>query len=315
MTGRESVGNVRLSRRTRFRRGPVFCVTGASTKIYSTWTAERPNIYRVPNPMIERGSGPIIRGAARSASLVLLAAAVPYLAGCAERRSAAPQSPPARPQLVAIAPVVNLSNSRDWDVVRATDILAAEVAAREELAVVPVNASLGAMHRLGRPVIETWEDAEELANEVNADLVLVFALTEYDPYDPPRVGITAQMYDIRARRSGNARVNADGLKRAGVEWSPAAESEAETGSVTRFQGVYDAAHETTLADVRVYAAQRHGHRSPLEWRRHIESQEAFLRYAIWAAIRSMERERQYYRSGGAAQEAAEPPRSNHEARS
>jgi hypothetical protein len=185
-------------------------------------------------------------------------------------------------------------------VVRATDVLAAEVAAREELAVVPVNASLAAMHRLGRPVIETWEDAEEFAAELEADLVLVLALTEYDPYDPPRVGITAQMYDVRARKAGTGGMAVDGLTRTGVEWRPAAETKAGTGSVTRFQAVYDASHETTLADVRVYAGQRHGHRSPLEWRRHVSSQEAFLRYAIWAAIRSMERERQYYRSGGSA---------------
>ena len=109
------------------------------------------------------------------------------------------------PLTVAIAPALNLSGSRDFDANRLADIMAGELAHADDVAVIPVSRVLQVLAVQGAGRIESPEHALEVARLVGADALLVFAVTDYDPYDPPRVGISAQLYGTRPGAGGGGR--------------------------------------------------------------------------------------------------------------
>jgi hypothetical protein len=213
--------------------------------------------------------------------------AVLLTVGCAPRDVATGREPgSSRPQVVVVAPVLNLSDSTDWDPLKATDILASELQAFPDVAVIPVNRTLAALELMGKSAVETPEDALALAREFRADGTVVAAITEYNPYEPPIVGVIMQWYAApRAEaRSGLDPVSAS--RQAG-EVMPAGGTEDAGRLVQQVQRVYNAADETVLADIRAFAKRRSAHGSPYAWRIYVKSQNLFVRYCFWASIRSM----------------------------
>lgn len=168
--------------------------------------------------------------------------------------------PPAPPTTVVVAPVLNLSNSSDWDSLKFTDWVASEMQQFQGLTVVPVNRAAAALAQKGKTSIESPDDAIHLARELGAEATIVTAVTEYSPYDPPSVGIIMQ-------------------------WYSGATPELQV------QRVYNAAIDQTIHELKEFAHHREGQESPYEWRVHTKSQELFVRYCCWATIRSMLSER------------------------
>lgn len=192
----------------------------------------------------------------------LVLATVAFCAvGCAQKNSSVELGPPpAPPTTVVVAPVLNLSNSSDWDPLTVSDWLASEMQHFPELTVIPVNRAAAALARWGKSAVESPADAIRLAQEFGADATVVAALTEYSPYDPPIVGIIIQWY-------------------------------AESTPELQIQRVFNAAMDRTRRDMDKYARERPGHDGPYGRQIHAKSQELFVRYCCWAAIQSMLSER------------------------
>lgn len=204
--------------------------------------------------------------------------------GCAAPRAAQAVASPAT--AVVVAPVLNLSNSSDWDPLKVTDIVASELQSFPDVVVVPVNRTLAALSLTGKTIVETPQDALDLAAALGADATLVTAITEYDAYYPPRLGVVMQWY---ARRPEEPRAGLDPVaaSRQAADIGPPPTPPGETQPAVQVQRVYDAAHAAVLDDVRAYARRRGGHGSPYGWRLYVKSQEHFIRYCCWASIRSM----------------------------
>lgn len=200
---------------------------------------------------------------------------------CSDRRAGLTNHQTSTDRLVVVvAPALNLSNTGEVDVHKITDTVASELLSFPALSVIPVNLSMAALARRGKVRVETPQEALELASEFAADAALVVALTELDPYYPPRVGLVMQWYEPPERT---------GERGAGeLSW---AEDRAgglhQPGPAIQVQRVYDAAHEEVLDDVERYGRQREGGDSPYGWRKHVISQELFVRYCCWATIRTM----------------------------
>jgi hypothetical protein len=187
-------------------------------------------------------------------------------AGCSQRNRESCPPPAHQPlRVVAVAPVLNLSNSSEVDAVQITDMVASELASSQAVSVIPVNISLAALARRGKSRIESPAEARALAEELGADAAVVMALVDLDPYDPPRVGLVMQWYD----QSG---------------WEGRADAQAPQAQLQR---VFDASDEDVIEDVKRFADDRDRHRSPYKWRRNVVSQQLFLRYCIWSTIRTM----------------------------
>jgi len=103
-------------------------------------------------------------------------------------------TPYASTHTIAIAPAINLSGSRDFDPLVVSDTLYAEMQQVENLNVLPLNKTLLAMQRLGVRSIDDVKTAQRLAEFLGADGLVIPAVTAYDPYNPPTVGMVLQLY-------------------------------------------------------------------------------------------------------------------------
>jgi hypothetical protein len=200
--------------------------------------------------------------------------------GCAQRARTTVEVP-RQPRVLVIAPVLNLSGSQDFDALKVTDLIASEFLTFSDVAVVPVNLTLAELERQGKYAIETPEDAIALARALGADATIVVAVTEYNPYSPPVLGLLMQWY--AARPAAETTPGTD----------VAADSSAELLDVQRVrprwqvQRVFNAADEELLEEIRAYARQRDGHESPYGWRKYTRSQELYVRCCSHALIMSM----------------------------
>jgi hypothetical protein len=235
------------------------------------------------------------------AALFLFAGAV-QVTGCAQRHAKAEQErrePPESPQVVVVAPVLNLSNSTDWDPLQVTDTLASEFQSFDEFVVVPVNRTLAALRELGLENVATPDDALQLAALLGGDLVAVLAITEYEPYSPPRVGMVLQCYRS-GRWGGSGDFDPVAASRAWSQIAPAGAVQPDRAApFLQVQEVYDAARADVLDALEEYGLRRGGYQSPYSWRVHAQSQELFVRFSCWATIRSMKEALAYYRSRAA----------------
>lgn len=232
--------------------------------------------------LTRRGVNALRVGKVLLAALALLTVA----SGCATANRET--EPTYTPQTisVAVAPVLNLSGSRDWDVVKATDLVASELGTFPGVTVIPVNRSLALLAEHGKTSVDSPQDAEWLAEELAADGTVVAAITEYQPYDPPVVGLILQLYQ-RGSAKGGSGIDPVAASREATDVSLAGASSSIGEHPLQIQRVFNAADPRVLKEMQRYAKQRDGLESPFGWRVHAKSQVLYLRFSFWSAIRSM----------------------------
>ncbi len=194
-------------------------------------------------------------------------------------------NPTMGPMTIAVAPALNLSGSADFDPDRFADLMASELSYADGISVIPVSRVLGALAVHGLDGVQSPSHALELTGWLGADAILVFAVTEYDAYDPPSIGISAQLYGAWAR-TGNRALDPTALARQpgpAFEEGPASRG----GLLAQSQRVYDASHESVAADVRRFAQYRAGDGSAYGWRKYLVSQQHYIRYCCHATIRAL----------------------------
>lgn len=217
------------------------------------------------------------RSAAFAQRIVVACVAAIAVSGCVRKHCAEkPPAPP--PRVLIVAPVLNLSGNHDFDSLKVTDLIASEFQGFPGVAVVPVNRVLAELATEGKTAVETSGDAVRLARMFGADATIVVAVTEYNPYHPPVVGLTMQWYaagmSTGTEDAAGSRASAsDALSAAAPRW--------------QVQRVFNAADEAVLDEVEHYADDRDGHRSPYGWRKYVQVQELYVRYCGWALIRTM----------------------------
>ncbi len=178
---------------------------------------------------------------------------------------------------------MNLSGRAELDALRLTDLIASELQTFPDVQVIPVNRALAVLATRGKTIVSTPTEAVELARDVGADATLVFAITEYDPYDPPVVGMTAQWYLARERAGREAPPESA----ANLRPAPRPDVPGDAALHLQVQRVFNAADKEVAKKLRAYADDRDRHDSPHGWRRYQRSQELYVRYCGWALIETM----------------------------
>lgn len=207
-------------------------------------------------------------------------------AGCTQRATAPVRITSERlgPLTIAVAPALNHSGSPDVDVEHAADEMAAELTQVGGVRVIPVSRVIGVMQERGWAQVEGVGQALELASLTGADAVLVFAITAYNPYDPPRVGVSAQL--IGELPDGGGRLDPVALAGSpGEGGSPS--SGPMRGVLAEASAVFDASREDVLADVKTFAARRNAGKNPYGHRWYLVSQRRYLQYCCHATLRSL----------------------------
>jgi hypothetical protein len=175
--------------------------------------------------------------------------ALALLAGC---QSPAPQASERREiRLVAVLPFFDETGNSSFDGEAFGAILASElVKASGVRAIRP--AQIRAALNPGEQ-IRSVDDAIRVARRLGADTVLACAVTDYDPYDPPRVAVHAQL--LRAESRSMSAEDVDRLiQSASWQKGPLPLSRAKAGhALAAFEEVYDARDRNTRRQLTTYA--------------------------------------------------------------
>jgi hypothetical protein len=219
----------------------------------------------------------------RNVSWVLLAMVGWAACGCNRPHDAVPTGYGfmGRPVTLAVAPVHDLTGTGQLDALAFTDIFAGELAQVPQISVVPVNQTLAVMYGQGWRSLSSPEQALQLARLLRADGLVALAVSEYDPYDPPRLGLIAEVYLLPPREPTVGLAGEDvGRSPAPLASQPVAGASGPTRLVQR---VYEAARKGEQEQIRRYAAQRDPP-GKHDWSEYLRSQKQFLRYCSWRTV-------------------------------
>jgi len=202
------------------------------------------------------------------------------------------ESPYSTVRTLAVAPAINLSPSRDFDGLKVSDTLYEEMQQVRDLNVLPLNKTLVAMRRLGMRDISDPKAAQKLAEALGADGLVIPAVTAYDPYDPPTVGMILQLYTPASDPLKN---DADGpLSRPETLHSnpanPTVVAEAAGGPaqpVSQVSAVFNGGNQTVIAELKVFADGRAPYDSALRERTFLLDTDEYMRFVCHAMVRRL----------------------------
>lgn len=167
-----------------------------------------------------------------------------------------------KPQVWAVAPVINLSGKRQVDPILQADLLYQQLQAVQGLTVIPVDRTIQAMAAMQIAEISSIEEALALCEALGVDGLIVTTITQFDPYNPPKIGAAMQLF--RTGRAEAAAVDVNVLARAAADTAASPlPSPLATGPMVQVVGMYDAANGSVRQAVIDYARGRSDPSGPL----------------------------------------------------
>ena len=183
---------------------------------------------------------------------------------------------------VAIAPPINASGCPDVDTLKVADLMASELSTIPGIGVIGVNRVLAVLAEQGQRQVASAEHALAVCDRLGADAIIVFAVTEYNPYTPV-VGIVAELYSKQADRAQLDPVATSRMARP----FPVPPDERAPKPWAQVQKTFNASHGAIQKDVKEYADGRDANKTPLGWKRYLASQECYLRYCCYSVARDL----------------------------
>jgi hypothetical protein len=190
---------------------------------------------------------------------------------------------------IAVAPALNFSGSTDFDPDKVADLMASELGQVEGVNVIPVSRVLAVMARTGLREVGSPEQARGIREQTGADAILVFAVTEYDPYEPPVVGIAAQLYGEPPWWRGQVDLDPILVSRQARPFAVGSPGDQVRNPIAQTQRVFNGAHDYVEQRVEQFAELRGDDGSAFGWRLYLVSQEHYLRFCSWEVIQELVR--------------------------
>lgn len=209
-------------------------------------------------------------------TIVLLTAA---LGGCAEKPKPYGVErqlflPGQRAQVWAIAPAVNLSGIGDVDPLLQADLLYQQVQSVNGIRAIPVNRVVEVYTAMQIGGVQSPEQASVVCDLLAADALLVPTVTAYDPYNPPKLGASLQLFwrspDYRRPTGVEVRELSRMAAPPSGQSLPAAPPE-----LVQTVGMYDAASGSVREKLAVYADGRNDPVGPLGAKEYLVSMDRF----------------------------------------
>ncbi len=193
----------------------------------------------------------------------------------------------------AIAPFNNDSGSLQADGLVLADHVQRQLANAQNLDVLPVNRTLEAMQALGMPQVTSPAQAMQLLAALGCDGLVVGDITAYDPYDPPKLGLTLELY-VNERVDHLEAIQLRRLTVAASDTSPAAAGPARVREpVSMVSAVLDASDPRTRDLLERYGVKRGPNDEPDSWRRYRISMDLYSEFVAYTmSWRLLEAERQ-----------------------
>ncbi len=223
------------------------------------------------------------------ATLVLIVVVAAGLAGCRlfEKPIERPQalvSPYPADKLWAVAPLRNESGTTLVDSFTVADKLAQQVEQVSGITVLPVNRVLEAMRATGLERIGSVGQAMGLMQTLDADGLIVGTVTAWDPYEPPKIGATVQLYTRRAPDAAGVDTRALTYAATDDRLPGLIEHDQPTAQAS---GYFDAANGEVLTRIKAYATGRTPLDSPAGWRAYLLSMDLYTEFVSYELTRRL----------------------------
>ena len=233
----------------------------------------------------------------RATSLAAVILAAVLVAGCQPREPALvapnplvapyPSSGNAPLPLWAVAPFNNESGTSTVDQLAVSDAVVAKASEVRGLATIPLNRTLAAMRSMRMDAVRSPSDARRLAQAVGADAIIIGSITAYDPYNPPKVGLTLGLFFSPQSRLVNPQQPFDPVTLSTApndrQTFPITSSEPES----IIADYLDAANHAVQIDLQSYAEGRYERTNPLGWRKYLVSMDLYTEFAAFQAVRHL----------------------------
>ncbi len=225
---------------------------------------------------------------------VLAAVLVAALGGCAR-----PERPVINPRLIspydepvtwAVAPLANESAVSVVDGVNVADIIAREVQKIEGIDAVPVQRVLEAMRAMDIGSIDSPTTARSVARLIGVDGIIVGSITAWDPYNPPILGLTLQLYAASPAPMGDDAIENIGRAPSDTMLRGFAAEDRPASSVAI---VADASDNGVRIDVERFARGRTETNSALNWQRYLVVMDLYTQYVVDRLLRDLLREERW----------------------
>ncbi len=164
-------------------------------------------------------------------------------------------------QTWAVAPAINLSGVGQIDPLLQSDLLYAELQQVNGLTVLPVNRVAEVYHSLKIEKVQTEEQAFQVCDLLGCDALVVPTITAYDPYDPPKVAASIQVF-LRPQSAEAKYLDVHSLERSATDLQ-ADYSMPTAHHMVQAVGIYDADDGTVRHDAMSYATGRTDPNGPM----------------------------------------------------
>ncbi len=166
-------------------------------------------------------------------------------------------------QTWAVAPVINDSGQRSVDPLLQADLVYQQLQSVEGVTVIPVNKVVEAYNTLKIERVASTEQAALLCDYLGADALLIATISIYDPYDPPKMAASLNLF----RRGGYRRPIDVDIRELARRAAPATmpSGPPSTGFV-QVVGMFDAANGSVRAEALSYAQGRNDPNGPYQQR-------------------------------------------------
>ncbi|NIA20901.1 MAG: hypothetical protein GWP05_02785 [Anaerolineaceae bacterium] len=216
----------------------------------------------------------------------LLAAAAVSFSGCIKRRGEKLYNSLEGISTIVVAPMMNLSTNPRVDLIEVTNNFTSELQQVEGLTVVPIGRVYDYLAANGMATVGSPQEARALGRAFKAQAVLVAAVTEYDAFNPPRMGLAVQLYAAGPSPAAQGgRFDPVRSSRSGVPF--AVGKEAADRPRDQISRVFSGKNSEVEKLARQYARERQSDANPYGWRHFIVNQHEFQRLCSYGIIREM----------------------------
>jgi hypothetical protein len=179
-------------------------------------------------------------------------------------------------QVWAVAPAVNLSGVAGVDPLLQADIVYQQLQTVHGIKAIPVNRVAEVYAALDLGGIENDEQAAAVCELLAADGLVVVTVTSYDPYNPPKLGASLQLFRGPREPGGSAadQVKPRDLTRMPSE-APPAGALPRRPALLQSVGMYDAADGSVREKLMIFADGRNDPQGPLGAREYLLSMDRY----------------------------------------
>jgi hypothetical protein len=220
----------------------------------------------------------------RSITVILIVALC--LVGCAKKPKYGTEQRLAlgvdRKLVWAVAPAINLSGQANVDPLLQADLLYQQLQQVSGMTVVPVNRVAELYASLAIDKVQSIDQASLVCDLLGVEALLVPTITIFDPYNPPKMGASVQLFIKPGAYERDATVDPHQLSRMATPG--ATESLEKRPDFEQAVGMFDAANGSVRERLFFYAAGRNDPVGPLGNKEYLVSMDRYCGFVYHELI-------------------------------